>query len=101
MVENLTYSTFAELADTRFFVHYGAASPLEVLLVEAVDVSNPWQDRFSVVFRGPHEPLLQQRIYRFEHEKLGPFDLFIVPIKRDSDGLHYEAVFNHFRKKEP
>jgi hypothetical protein len=29
-----------------------------------------------------------------EHDRLGRFDLFIVPVKREAHGLYREAVFN-------
>ena len=48
---------------------------------------------FSIVFRGPLEPVLPQRIYRFEHDELGSFELFIVPIGPDETGMQYQAVF--------
>ena len=48
---------------------------------------------FSIVFVGPREPILPQRIYRFAHEGLGTFELFIVPIGPDESGMQYEAVF--------
>jgi hypothetical protein len=51
------------------------------------------REPFSIVFRGPLEPVLPQRIYRFEHEALGAFELFIVPIGTDESGMQYEAVF--------
>jgi hypothetical protein len=48
---------------------------------------------FSIVFVGPLEPILPQRIYRFEHDELGILELFIVPIGPDESGMQYEAVF--------
>ncbi len=59
--------------------------------------SEPGEGRgrpFSIVFRGPGDILLPQAIYRVEHDQIGTFDLFIVPIGRDTAGLRYEAVFN-------
>jgi hypothetical protein len=29
------------------------------------------------------------------HEKMGNESLFLVPIAREADGFHYEAVFNN------
>ncbi|HEY6759901.1 MAG TPA: hypothetical protein VI318_10435 [Baekduia sp.] len=48
---------------------------------------------FSLVFRGPREPLLPQRIQRLEHDALGPLEIFLVPVGRDEAGTRYEAVF--------
>jgi hypothetical protein len=33
-------------------------------------VSNPHQEQFSLLFRGPAEPLLPQHIYPVEHDQL-------------------------------
>jgi hypothetical protein len=37
---------------------------------------------------------LPQATYRFEHETIGAFDLFIVPVGRTAQGVSYEAVFS-------
>jgi hypothetical protein len=36
---------------------------------------------------------LPQRIYRIEHESLGPRDVFLVPVAFRDGGYDYEAVF--------
>jgi hypothetical protein len=48
---------------------------------------------FSIVFRGPPEPVFPQRIYRVEHAALDAMDVFLVPIGPDEVGMRYEAVF--------
>ncbi|MDH3403863.1 MAG: hypothetical protein OES32_02795 [Acidobacteriota bacterium] len=48
---------------------------------------------FSLVFRGPLDPFIEQRICRIEHEELGVIDLFLVPVGPDEKGMRYEAVF--------
>jgi hypothetical protein len=65
-----------------------------------LDASTERQERFSIFFRGPHGMLLEQKIYTFEHDKMGTFDMFIVPIGVDEDGYTYEAVFNRVIKKK-
>jgi hypothetical protein len=55
-------------------------------------------DQFAAVFRGPLDLFLGQGMRDFVHDKLGPFELFIVPIRQDGEGYYYEAVFNQFRK---
>ncbi|MBE0611635.1 MAG: hypothetical protein IH609_19800 [Dehalococcoidia bacterium] len=49
---------------------------------------------FSLVFRGPANPLLPQAIYRLESDAVEPLEIFLVPIGRDADGVTYEAIFN-------
>ena len=51
------------------------------------------REPFSLVFRGPRSPWARQGIYRLEHDGLGSFDLFLVPLGPDGAGMRYEAVF--------
>jgi hypothetical protein len=97
-VSLLTVSHFEPHIGSNFRLH--ADDVLEVELVEADDVGGrsgvtPEGSRapFSVVFPGPRDPVLPQRIYRLEHDELGTLDLFLVPIGRDDSGVRYEAVF--------
>jgi hypothetical protein len=54
------------------------------------------RESFSLLFEGPVEPMLEQKIYPFSHPVLGAFDLFIVPVGPDPTTRRflYEAVFN-------
>ena len=47
---------------------------------------------FRLEFIGPVDPVLEQGIFAFEIEA-ERYDLFIVPIGRDTRGTRYEAVF--------
>lgn len=77
-----------------------AAHAVEVALAWADNRgSTPRQERFSLVFRGPLEAFLPQRLYRVGHDVLGEFDLFLVPIAQDAEGFQYEAVFNRLNEK--
>jgi hypothetical protein len=68
-------------------------------LVQVSDlISAPRQEIFSLVFHGPLDALLPQRIYRLENERMGVVELFIVPIGQNADGYAYEAVFNRLKK---
>ncbi|MEW6212881.1 MAG: hypothetical protein AB1631_31445 [Acidobacteriota bacterium] len=51
-------------------------------------------DNFSLVFRGVHATALRQNTYRFEHTRLGKFDLFIVPAGSQGNMKFYRAVIN-------
>ncbi|HEV2706679.1 MAG TPA: hypothetical protein VGV59_12200 [Pyrinomonadaceae bacterium] len=97
MLESLNEETFARLLNTKFVLHAepGQDSELELVEVSSGPVEKEGQgDCFSLIFRGPTETLFQQRIYNFEHPQIGSFDLFIVPIRRHTDGFYYEVIFN-------
>jgi hypothetical protein len=105
MLEAFTRQTFASHLGETFRLRLGPEETLELALVEATDLGGgpatataappPGTARrpFSVVFRGPPGVPLPQRIYRLEHDRLGAFDLFLVPIGPDAVGMRYEAVF--------
>jgi hypothetical protein len=47
---------------------------------------------FRLEFLGPHSPMLGQGTFSFRYGDQG-FDLFIVPIGSDAQGVRYEALF--------
>jgi hypothetical protein len=67
---------------------------LELVEVEKHDDVAGQTGRFSACFRGPLEHFLPQSTYRLEHEGLGGVEIFIVPLRKDGEGIYYEAVFN-------
>ncbi|MFS8086002.1 MAG: DUF6916 family protein [Acidobacteriota bacterium] len=94
-----THPTFAEHLNTKFRLLRDGSDPLEMELIEVGEFNQtPNQEWFSIVFRGADEALLRQGVYPFEHDQMGEFELFIVPISRKADGYYYEAVFNRMRQ---
>ncbi|MDX6680264.1 MAG: hypothetical protein QOG94_303 [Solirubrobacteraceae bacterium] len=90
----LTLATFEPLVAETFAVVVQPAT-IELVLESATTLgARPGgRDPFTLVFRGPPEPLLPQATYTFEHADLGVLEIFIVPIGRDADGTIYEAIF--------
>ena len=99
MLETLNLSSFSEHLNTKFRIRPDESTVVETELIVAEDLgSTPRQERFSLIFRGPHQPFLPQSMYRVEHDVMGTLDLFLVPIGAEEDGLRYEAVFNRLHK---
>lgn len=48
---------------------------------------------FSLLFSGPRQPVLPQRIYLVEHAQLGSLEIFMVPIGPSAEGMQYEVIF--------
>ena len=65
-------------------------------IVEVTPVSGPERvgGAFSVLFRGPLEPVVEQGVYTISIDDGQGSPLFLVPIGRDDEGMLYEAVFN-------
>jgi len=103
-LDQLSSGRFAELVRTKFqvLVEPGIAVGLELTAVttpcargqENVSPGSAKFESFSLLFTGPADRPLGQRTYRFTHERLGSFDLFIVPVSADHNARQYEAVFN-------
>lgn len=101
MLAGATRETFAPHVGTTFALRAarpdGPATEVDLVLEEATAAPAPTGDRgrppFSLVFRGPAEPLLPQATYPLGHEQLGDFEIFLVPIGRDASAARYEAVF--------
>ncbi len=97
VLETFTCATFEPHLGGRFRLEAEPGSPIDVVLTEAtvLGASAPARGRppFSIVFRGPPDEVLPQRIYRLEHPAIGAFELFLVPIERDQEGVRYEAIF--------
>jgi hypothetical protein len=97
-LNELTYDTFAgRVGET--FRDTGAGTSLELLEVSdltevARNVPDGARAPFSLVFRAPAEPLVEQSIRTLVHDDLGELAIFLVPIAREPDGLRYQAVFS-------
>lgn len=97
MKERIEKAAFAENLNTTFRVLLNDAESVELELKEITEKDlDPKQEQFTLVFHGPLQTLLQQRTYQIEHERIGKFDLFLVPIGQSKDGFTYEAIFNRF-----
>jgi len=98
----MTKADFAEPIHTKFSVHLQDRPPLELELYEIQDGrSTPTQEQFSLFFYGPNHCNLGQGTFELEHETMGKFPLFLVPIGPNQQGLRYQAVFNRFVKTQP
>jgi hypothetical protein len=101
MIETFTMQTFSEHLNTSFRIQMDGADAIEAQLIEVTDNgTTPYQEQFSLVFRTPRDRPPQQGLYKIEHEKLGEFEMFLVPVRSDKQGLNYEAVFNRLLEDE-
>lgn len=95
MSEHLTHDVFARNLKSKFRVVIDDTRSVEAELTEVSDLLvSDRQERFSVLFRMPREPHLGQGLWRFDHDEIGPFELFIVPVGQNEQGTTYEAIFN-------
>lgn len=98
----LTEQEFSKHVNTRFRLK--TDEPIEIELTEVKGYTGKpheetGMERFSVFFHGPGDRYLPQSIYQLEHDAMGAFELFIVPVAKDERGFRYEAVFNYYKEK--
>jgi hypothetical protein len=84
------HDTFTLIAPDR------ETAPLELIGVTDL-LSPPGSEQFSVLFREVEGHRASQGTYTLEHDRLGRFELFLVPIDAGQGRVALEAVFNRFR----
>ena len=100
MSQKLEHEEFAKHLNSKFRIRIDESQTVESELTEVSELLlSPRQERFAVVFRTSNDFYLDQGMRSFEHDVMGEFELFLVPVGRDDDGTYYEAVFNRLTKK--
>jgi hypothetical protein len=101
VLDQLTSADFSPYLHQTFTVRLESLEPIALELAGVTELESggaepgPRRRPFSLLFLGPvsHQYLLQH-IYRLEHEQLGAFELFLVPLGPEGGRMRYEAVFN-------
>ncbi|MDV3348304.1 hypothetical protein D0962_21895 [Leptolyngbyaceae cyanobacterium CCMR0082] len=97
MFKTLTLSDFSSTVGSSFQVCPEPDTSLQLELLEAVELSSSSSARsesFSLLFKGPSDVVLPQKLYSMNHSDLGDLSIFLVPVAGASDGIRYEAIFN-------
>jgi hypothetical protein len=99
MLENWTPDSFEQALNSRFEIEIPGLGRQTLELIALTRYSSsPAVQAFSAIFRGPLESPFPQGTYPVCHAQLGQVELFLVPVGREADGMHYEAVFNRLVK---
>ncbi len=97
----LNRDEFAKLLGTSFVLNAGDDRTLDMKLTEVTPVRDrPHQVSFSMLFKLPADELVEQGLYDLKHEGVGKFQLLLVPIAQDPDGIVLEAVINLLKDSE-
>ena len=103
-LEQISFQDFAGMVNTAFRVN-AESRTVELRLVVAKPGAAPMfagahtgdagNEKFSLLFSGPAGEPLSQDTHHFEHQRIGRFQMFIVPVGPGELGSrYYEAVFN-------
>jgi hypothetical protein len=113
------YATFKPLVDSTFKVKLAEPIPelegmdlgpaeLSLVLIEATANDDERCERFSLIFHGPPDRLLPQKLYSLRHDTMGELQLFLVPVGEKAEGVgenrrrvgyRYQAVFNRLKQQ--
>jgi hypothetical protein len=102
MPANLTEKEFSKHLNTTFRASLDGESGVDLELIEVKSymskhAEQDGMERFSAFFNGPADVRLEQGTYRLQHELMGRFEIFLVPVAVSEKGFRYEAVFNYFK----
>jgi len=99
-LDSVNSETFKQQLHTSFQVRSGDSEPISMQLIDVREPPTaPGSELFCLHFRGPSSPRLPQKIWRFQHEKIGALDLFMTAVGADETGIVYEVVFHRLRIK--
>ncbi|EIC29892.1 DUF6916 family protein [Methylomicrobium album] len=96
MLEALTKENWEACLNEDFQVQIDDRNAVDMKLVSVSGFGrslNGRREAYSLLFQGPGQPVLVQRIYRVQQPQLGSMDIFLVPVGKDAGGIQYEAVF--------
>jgi len=94
-LDTVNVERFAPLVNSKFTVNARTANAVALKLVSAQSIdSDPNGRSFSLLFTGPANHVLEQRIHELQHEELGVLNVFMVPHHSDRDVRYYGVLFN-------
>ena len=97
MLDKLQSSNFRPHLNQSFRIQLTDSEPIDLTLMSVTELGQANKPEtlttVSLVFLGPvSQHFLGQSIYRLQHEQMGSFDLFIVPIGPEAGRMRYEAI---------
>lgn len=98
-LSTITLEDFEPCLGQTFHVPLENADGIELELIQvkplgAADSKAQVRQSFSLLFRGPLQPMVGQQVLKFENSTLGELELFLVPIGPDDVGMLYDVTFN-------
>lgn len=96
MTATPTRVMFDSNLNTKFKIRHEEYGDVDLELVDVTParVESPDYESFSLTFLDAANRPLPQQTYTMKHGEIGEFELFIVPVKSDARGRHYQAIFN-------
>jgi hypothetical protein len=96
MLDTLTKEDWSIHLGEAFALKAENLASMELILAEVTAFGRQRglnREAYSLLFRGPAQPILRQQIFTLRHSHMGELDIFLVPLGPDAEGMRYEAVF--------
>jgi hypothetical protein len=98
-LSRISIDDFEPCLGQTFRVHLDNADAIDLELIQvkplgAIDSKTQARQSFSLLFRGPLQPMFEQQVLSIENSTLGELALFLVPIGPDDEGMLYDSTFN-------
>ncbi|MDB6073938.1 MAG: hypothetical protein JWO89_1578 [Verrucomicrobiaceae bacterium] len=89
---------FQPFVNSTFLMHWGGYKPEPVELVSVSSYNRKaaegFREPFELIWRASTRDFyVPQGIYSFQHPTAGAFEIFVVPIGPDADGMQFQAIF--------
>ncbi|MFA6715648.1 MAG: hypothetical protein WC082_14570 [Victivallales bacterium] len=99
MSEKFSQAEFKKHQNKAFTAKLEDGSSCELTLAEVTDVKETEKTKsFSLIFHGPKEKFLEQKIYRIGNGEYKEEQIFIVPVGESENAFHYQAVFSFLKQ---
>jgi hypothetical protein len=97
MLDKLTIEDFKNRVDQPFTATTQDGRTIELKLAQVDALERPIEDKgrepFSLEFLAEDPHAAPQQTLGMEHEEMGAFPLFVVPLGPGEGGMRYEAIF--------
>lgn len=100
-VRDITRDEYAECLNQDFIVEFAPEYKVTMKLIEvSKEEERHRQKSFSLTFGAPTDTPIDQRIFGIQNEKLGKFELFLVPVGREDHVVLFQSVFNRLLPRQ-
>jgi len=94
--KTLNKNTFDGHINSNFKFYTSENDYVELTLIEAEEKIIDPVHNVTLTFEGNKQDLLEDNIYKYEHDVLGSGDLFIKPFSEKNTKIYYDVVISKF-----